>query len=244
MLLILMYHRVHGRAVMAGALRTHLNYIRDHHPVVLPGDELPRGELSVCLSFDDATVDFRHQVYPLLQELDTRALVALPSRFIEVATNLPLETRLAAQDRAVMVGDYSTDGCPLCTWEELREMQDSGRVRCASHSHNHANMTDPATDVAGEIELSTQSMLRHLGRAPETFVYPYGASNRWVQGELSRRFRYAMRIGSAMNRGWDDNGGLLYRVDAENFWPGGGVWSLSDALRYRLKYLGNRLRGK
>jgi peptidoglycan/xylan/chitin deacetylase (PgdA/CDA1 family) len=244
MLLILMYHRVHGRGLTPNALRSHLDYIRDHHPVVLPGDALPRNELSVCLTFDDATVDFYHELYPLLHELDLRALVAIPTAFVSPATALPMQTRLAAQDRTAMSGEYSSDGCPLCSWEELREMQASGRVHCASHSHSHANMAAPDTDVEGELLKSSRVMTESLGEAPVSFVYPYGATNRGVQAQVKRHFRYAMRIGTAMNRGWEDNGGLLYRVDAEAFWPRGKVWSVGDAVRYRLKYLGNRVRGK
>ena len=61
---------------------------------------------------------------------------------------------------------------------------------------------------------------------------------------MRRHFRYAMRIGSAINRHWDGSAGLLYRVDAEHFWPAGRVWSFTDAVRWRLSYLGNRLRGR
>ena len=244
MLLILMYHRVHGVAARPDALRTHLRYLRDHHPVLLPGESLPSGELSVCLTFDDATVDFYHELYPLLDELDLHALVALPTAYILPSTDLPMETRLMAQNRANMQSDYSTDGCPLCTWEELREMQAGGRVQCASHSHSHANMGHADTDVAGELTTSARLMEEQLGEAPNCFVFPYGGTSRAAQAQTLQHYRYAMRIGTAMNRGWDNNGGLLYRVDAEAFWPQGKVWSFGDGVRYRLKYLGNRVRGK
>ncbi len=244
MLLILMYHRVHGRGAAPDALRRHLSLIRDRHPVVLPGDALPQGELSVCLTFDDATADFYLELYPLLQELDLRALVAIPTAFIQQSTDLPAATRLAAQDRAAMHGDYSSDGCPLCTWEELREMQASVRVHCAAHGHRHAGMGQPDTDVTAELTDSHTTLTRELGRPPTTFVYPYGDTNRNVQQQVRRHYRYAMRIGTALNPGWNSNDGLLYRVDAEAFWPEGRLWSPTEGLRYRLKYFGNRLRGK
>lgn len=244
MLLILMYHRVHGRGRDPEALRTHLRLIRERHPVVLPGEPLPHGRLSVCLSFDDATADFRHEVYPLLRELDCRALVAVPTRYIQADTELDLARRLAAQEAALMSGDYAAADCPLCTWAELREMQDSGLVACASHSHSHADLADPRTDLDQELDRSAELMERYLGRRPDTLVYPYGASNRAVQREVARRYPHAMRIGSALNSGWRSDGGPLYRVDAEHFWPGAGLWSRADTLGWGLKYLGNRLRGK
>ena len=101
MLLILMYHRVHGQERVAGALRTHLSYLKQHHPVVLPGDPLPGGETSVCLTFDDATADFYQQVYPLLRELELQAMVAVPTAYIAEDTADPADRRLAAQQQAV-----------------------------------------------------------------------------------------------------------------------------------------------
>lgn len=244
MLLILMYHRVYRQGRVADALATHLRYLRDHHPIVLPGDPLPKGELSVCLTFDDATVDFRQVLHPLLERLDARALVAIPTAYIEDSTDQSMDTRLRAQDSAAMSGDYAVNGSPLCTWEELRKLQAGGRVHCASHSHSHANMADPDTDVEAELTRSAVAIQYHLGSPPSTFVYPYGRSSRTVQRRVRRHYRYAMRIGSAINRGWDDNQGLLYRVDAEHFWPDGRTWSFGDSVKYRLKYLGNRLRGR
>lgn len=243
MLLVLMYHRVH-RVAGANVLREHLHALRDCYPLVLPGDPLPQNRLSVCLSFDDATVDFYHEVYPLLQELCCKALVAVPTRYIQPDSDLSMARRLSAQGEASMDGDYSNAGCPLCTWAELRIMQESGLVNCASHSHSHTNLADPETDVISELRRSADLMEQQLGRRPDTFVYPYGGSNRLVQQEAASIYPHTMRIGSAVNRGWNNRGGLLYRVDAEHFWPRGKLWTNYDMLRWRLKYFANRLRGK
>jgi peptidoglycan/xylan/chitin deacetylase (PgdA/CDA1 family) len=241
MLLILMYHRVHRVGRVPNALATHFRYLRDHHPMVLPGDPLEAGRINVCLTFDDATVDFRHQVYPLLETLDARALVAVPTAYVEQDTAIPLATRLAAQQTGAMARGYTVTGSPLCTWRELSEMQASGRVLCASHGHSHADLSVPDVDLEREVQLSAAALEEHLGVLPNTFVYPYGRTSRAARVQVGRRFRYSMRIGAAINLGWAP---LLYRVDAERFWPDGRVWSLTDALRWRLNYLGNRLRGK
>jgi peptidoglycan/xylan/chitin deacetylase (PgdA/CDA1 family) len=209
--------------------------------LVLPGEPLAPGRLNICLTFDDATADFRHQVYPLLQALDGRALVAVPTAYVEESTAASLETRLAAQGTVAMGGDYAVPGSPLCTWAELREMQDSGRVTCAAHGHRHLDMARPEADVTLELALSAAALERHLGRPPDTFVYPFGRSTRAVQRRVAERFPFAMRIGGAVNAGWAP---LLYRVDAERFWPDGALWSSADALRWRLKYLANRVRGR
>ncbi len=244
MLLILMYHRVHGVGLGPDTLRQHLQYLADRHPIVWPGDPLPRRELSVCITFDDATVDFYQEVYPLLDKLDLKAMVAVPTSYIEQDTSLIMQDRLMAQNRVIMSGDYATEGCPLCTWTELRQMQAGGRVQCASHGHGHADLSAADADLETELGLSRKLLSDQTGQIPQCFVFPYGNTNRVVNRRVLREYRYAMRIGTALNLGWGDNGGLLYRVDAENFWPQGKVWSLTDQISYRLKYMANRLRNK
>lgn len=244
MLLILMYHQVHGIGRIPEALGTHIGYLCDHHPLVLPGEALTRGCVNVCLTFDDATVDFCYHVFPLLKRLASRALVAVPTGWIEATTEVPLRSRLAAQQAAAASGRYAVTGSPLCTWRELRDMQNSGWVQCAAHGHSHVDMRAADTDVERELTLSFAALHQQLGQAPQTFVYPYGGTRRDVQLQVRQRFPYAMRIGSAINRDWSGNQGLLYRVNAEHFWPDGKVWSFRDAVRWRIKYLVNRFRGK
>lgn len=244
MLLILMYHRVEGIGAPAGALRQHLTYLVDHHPLVWPGDPLPRGELAVCLTFDDATADFHHAVFPLLEDLNARALVAVPTRHVEPDTDAPWPTRLAAQTRAIQHDDYATPGSPLCTWRELRAMQASGRVRCVAHGHAHVPLTHPGVDLDQELKRPRERLHDELGIAPDTFVFPYGRTSPALNRRVLSHYRYAMRIGSALNRDWTTRDGLLYRVDAEHFWPRGRRVTWRHQAGYALKYLTNRLRGR
>jgi peptidoglycan/xylan/chitin deacetylase (PgdA/CDA1 family) len=146
--------------------------------VVWPGDPLPRGELSVCLTFDDASVDFFQEVYPLLDELDTKAIVAVPTHYIEADTETPMQARLVAQSAVLMSGEYACAGSPLCTWAELKLMHASGRVQCASHSHSHADLCAPRPDFDTELGLSRRLLAENLETAPQSFVFPYGNTRR------------------------------------------------------------------
>jgi peptidoglycan/xylan/chitin deacetylase (PgdA/CDA1 family) len=244
MLLILMYHRVYGVGRGEAALRQHLRSVITRYPVVLPGQRLEEGRLSVCLTFDDATVDFYHLVYPVLQELELTALVGVPTAFIEQRTTLNMAERLDRQSRHVMGADYKYGDSALCTWSELAEMQASGRVSCAGHGHYHGSMTDEETDVDAEVDQSFQTLERKLGVQPDAFIFPYGSANRRALQAVGRRFRYAMRIGGALNRNWGKPSEFLYRVDAEHFWPKGQRWPLQNMLLWSLKRRLNRLRGK
>jgi peptidoglycan/xylan/chitin deacetylase (PgdA/CDA1 family) len=244
MLLILMYHRIHLVGGGPSGLQRHLRSLLGRYPVVLPGEPLEAKKLSVCLTFDDATVDFYHLVYPLLEELKLTALVGVPTAFIEDETSLSMEERLDRQSRHVMGQSYWGSDGALCTWMELAEMQASGRVRCAAHGHYHSSMTDGDTNLDEEADRSLQTLERQLGAEPDTFIFPYGAADRRALQAVGRRFRYAMRIGGAVNRAWGKPGDFLYRVDAEHFWPQGRLWTLRDMLLWRLKWGVNRLRGK
>lgn len=219
MLLILMYHQVQDVARKSNALEQHLRYLIEHYPIVLPGESLRANEINICLTFDDAKIDFYTDVFPLLDKLNGRAIVAVPTNLIGTTKD-------------------------FCTWNHLQEMQASGLVYCASHGHNHLDLSIPGIDVMAEIQSSITNLKRHLGSAPHTFIYPYGRTNREVHMLVTKHFLYAMRIGSAMNWDWSGNAGLLYRVDAENFWPHQRVWSFTDAMRWRVKYYVNRLRDK
>jgi peptidoglycan/xylan/chitin deacetylase (PgdA/CDA1 family) len=112
MLMILMYHRV-GRGSHSNpraVLKEHLTYIKHRYPVVLPGDPLRSG-LNVCLTFDDATSDFYHEVYPLLKSLQLPAVLAVPVNLIGTAG--------------------------YCTWDQLKEMKE---IEIASHSMSHVDL--------------------------------------------------------------------------------------------------------
>jgi peptidoglycan/xylan/chitin deacetylase (PgdA/CDA1 family) len=244
MLLILMYHRVYGLGGWPAALRLHLRSLAERCAVVLPGQPIDRDRLSVCLTFDDATVDFYKCVYPLLLELELSAVVGVPTAFIQQGTHLSMEDRLDRQARCIMAPGYKQGDGALCTWSELAEMQASGRVSCAGHGHYHGSMTDKETDVDAEVDQSFQTLQRKLGLTPDVFIFPYGSADRRALQAVGRRFRYAMRIGGAINRDWGKPGEFLYRVDAEHFWPQGRLWTLRDMLHWRLKWGVNRLRGK
>src|SRR5262245_40280321 len=101
MLLALMYHRtsagpgVDKYANSVAMLRDHFMFLKEHYPLLLPGDSLSKQRLSVCLTFDDATFDFYHFIFPLLKEMNIRALLGVPVHYILEKTDLSPEERLS-----------------------------------------------------------------------------------------------------------------------------------------------------
>ncbi|SMP41183.1 Polysaccharide deacetylase [Desulfonatronum zhilinae] len=243
MLAVLMYHDVvPGGGKYANdpdLLRAHLEYVRANHPVVLPGEPLQPGKLNVCLTFDDAHVGFFHFAYPLLRELGLRAVVGVSTDVIREETTAPIHDRLRVSSQA---GRNGNTAC-FCTWRELREMQDSGTALAACHSAGHQDLTGPGVDLDREIRSAGQIIADHLGRFPNTYVYPSGLVNRRIDRLTARHYPYRMRIGAALNHGWrNPGGGPLYRLQGDGLHdergPLGALW------KPRLRFYWNVLRGR
>lgn len=243
MLAILMYHDVvpgGGKYANDPALlRAHLAYIRDNHPVVLPGEPLQPGKLSVCLTFDDAHVGFFHFAFPLLRELGLKAVVGVSTDVIRDETAIAMPDRLSVSSQAGRRGNPTG----FCTWRELREMQDSETVQTACHSAGHQDLTAPGVDLDREIQGAGQTIAVHLGRFPNTYVYPSGLVNRRIDRLTARHYPYRLRIGAALNHGWrNPGGGPLYRLQGDRLRDERGP--LRALWKPRLRYYWNVLRGR
>ena len=244
MLAVLMYHDVTpggGKYANDPAmLQAHLEYLREHHPVILPGDALVPGKLNVCLTFDDAHVSFYHAVYPLLTQLGLKAVIGVSTDFVLERTDVPLARRLETSSQAGHAGTTGLNRACFCTWEELREMHGSGMVHVACHSASHQDLTGPGADLDREIRGAGQCIAEHLGRFPVTFVFPLGRVNRRVNRIAAERYPYRMRIGAALNKGWTNRDGILCRLQCDNLQTPQGP--LAALWRPRLKYFLNVLR--
>lgn len=244
MLLILMYHRaVEGRyGNPASVLRSHFQYLRERYAIVVPGENLKPGQLSLCLTFDDAYVDFYAYVFPLLREFSLRAVLAVPTGFILPRTDLSLQERLSVPAEQAMQQDNFRAKVPFCTWEEIREMTGSGLVEAASHSHRHVDLTRPGVDLESETLQSKGLLEQHLGRSISTLVYPFGRVNARAHSFARRHYVFAMRIGAAVNTNWRPARQPLCRVGADRLPNITRLLRWDRLAGYRLKGLVNGLR--
>lgn len=218
MILTLMYHRV-GLGKHANAqevLREHFLFLKERYSLVLPGDTLAPRTLSVCLTFDDATFDFYHHVFPLLKELKIRVLLGVPVHYIMHSTKLLSEERLSVPYTLMMQEGFYDQKIPFCTWEELHEMVDSGCVEVASHSYLHCNLTFDFVDLNREVVHSKNLIEQNLAQPVSSFIYPFGKVTPALQEYVSYHYPYAFRIGSALNFGWGNGKKPLSRMPADN----------------------------
>ncbi len=218
MMLAFLYHRVgDGKYANSPAMmEKNLTWIADNFRVVLPGEPLKRLSIDVCLTFDDATYDFYHYLFPMLKRLKLRALLAVPTQFIQTSTTIDPAKRLSIPYSLAMKEDIYRTHCPFCTWQELREMTQSGFVEIASHSIHHQNLLTPGLDLDLEIRGSKQILEDQLQVPVRTFVYPLGKFSRKVHEQVKRDYEFAMRIGTAWNMSWQNMSGIIYRVISDN----------------------------
>jgi peptidoglycan/xylan/chitin deacetylase (PgdA/CDA1 family) len=241
MLLIPLYHSI-GEGKYSNTLemfKKHLEYLLENFSIVAPGDELPQKHNAVCLSFDDAFADFYIHVFPLLKEYGIKALLAVPTKYILEKTLVPTEERLAVSYSSAM--ECYKEKAPYCTWEELKEMVDSGCVVIASHSHSHVDLTSRHADKAVEVCLSKQILEDKLGGKITSFVYPFGKVNHDIHSHVQEQYSYALRIGGAANTCWDTSSKLLYRFNADNLPSPEHPFKKAALCQYAAKGFFNRL---
>ncbi|HWR58715.1 MAG TPA: polysaccharide deacetylase family protein [Thermodesulfovibrionales bacterium] len=246
MLLILLYHRIDAAKYpkRLDMFSAHLRYLSKRYPIVLPGDPLPPGKMSVCLTFDDAYFDFYQHVFPLLTEFRVKTLLSVPTKYILNGTTLDSNARLSVPSDRAMTGAVFEEKAPFCTWDELSEMVATGLVEVASHSHSHRALTEPGADLTEELVASKRRLEDRLHKKITTFVYPFGKVNRRVHSAVAANYPFAMRIGTALNKDWHNSKGLLYRVDADGLPNPAQPFSKTNLSRYMFNYLVNTVRGK
>jgi peptidoglycan/xylan/chitin deacetylase (PgdA/CDA1 family) len=95
------------------------------------------------------------------------------------------------------------------SWDQIREMVDSGLCEIASHSVTHRAMTLLPDEVAmGELTRSRQTVLEHLSLTPEAFFYPLGDHDRRIR-RLTKQSGYRAAFVA--------HGGPIV-VDTPRFW--------------------------
>lgn len=161
----LQYLKEHGYTTVV--VQDLIDYVND-------GTPLP--EKPIMLTFDDGYYNNYLYAYPLLQKYQSKMVLSPIGRYTEQYSK---EEALHA--------NYSN-----ATWEQLKEMIDSGLVEVQNHSYDmHSDGTKGkrkgAKRVSGEtVEQYTQAlkedvqrmqdaMAQNTGFTPTAFTYPFGA---------------------------------------------------------------------
>lgn len=245
MLAILMYHRVHNTPFKAEiqSFEKQLETLVQRYKIVVPGQPLSPTRLNVCLTFDDAYYDFYHYVFPLLKKWQIQAVLAVPAGLILDNTEIDSETRLAIPYNKALTSHRT--GAALCTWDEINEMLAEKAILLAAHGLTHVHLTEDPALLEREVIHPKTIIKTKTGQETSTFVYPYGRMTRRINRLVTAHYPHAMRIGTALNRGWNNKGRVLYRINTEDFWPKEKpMLTYLHCLNLSLRLANNRLRFK
>ncbi len=204
-------------------LISHFKWLKENGYTVISIDDIinakegrkPLPPQSVLLTFDDGYSSFYTRIYPLLKLYNYPAVYGLVGKWQET----PL-------DKSFTYGKVTKSRNILLTWDEVKEMMDSGLVEIASHSYNghYGALSNPqgntrpfyttlqydtATQqyeseaayiqrVEEDIKRSSDVIFEHTGVRPRMMLWPFGAYNYIVQ-ELANK--YGMHITATLDNG-------------------------------------------
>ena len=105
----------------------------------------------VLLTFDDGTLDTYQALFPILQERKVKATIFLITDFIGTQP------------------DYMT-------WDQIKQMQQSGLVEFGSHTCSHARLRQLTDEqILHELTQSKKIIEEKLGVPCLSFCYPFGS---------------------------------------------------------------------
>ena len=171
---ILMYHsisddpepgtRPYYRTATTPAIFTeHMAYLHQNgYTTIGPKDAAKRltndasAETSkvAVITFDDGFLDFYTHAFPVLQRYGFKAIVYLPTGFIDASRT-------------------SFKGKECMTWNEVRELHRHGML-FGSHTVSHPQLHDlNRLSIEQEVGQSKQTIEQNLGASADSFAYPY-----------------------------------------------------------------------
>ncbi|MFQ5982357.1 MAG: poly-beta-1,6-N-acetyl-D-glucosamine N-deacetylase PgaB, partial [Woeseiaceae bacterium] len=204
-------------AVSTQNLAAHFAWLDHHGYTAISVDDLiaaarnerPLPDKAVLLTFDDTYTD----VYPLLKIFKYPAVVSVVTDWLDMSP-----------DQTVEYGKRQLGHDDFISWDEAREMQDSGLVEIASHSANlhHGIVANPQGNlipaaitraynggryesykdfrarIAADIARSTKSIDAALGSSPRVMTWPYG---KYTQTNLELADKLGMPISLTLEVG-------------------------------------------
>ncbi len=187
---VLMYHHVmpvkSSLNVMPEIFEEQLRGLKTRGWKILDSQEFiyllsnPREKRKKCLliTFDDGFLDNYLYAYPILKKYCMKAVLFVATDFIihmdlkrQKFTPLPHKEmwKLAFSERKYEV---------MCTWEELKEMEESGTFDIQSHGHSHKIpdfiKKSDYKSLEGDLNLGMQLLIQHLNKKPLHLAWPKG----------------------------------------------------------------------
>ena len=188
------------QTISAQMLIKHFNWLKENGYNVISWQQVidaenGKGTLpdnAVLLSFDDGYETMYNVVFPLLKAYNYPAVFAPVTGWLDTPAN-----------KKIAYADKMLDRSVFATWSQVKEMEQSGLVEVASHTHNlhnGINANPSGSQLPGVIApeykngkyetedayknrlksdftRSAQTLTNHIGKKPRVIVWPYGQFN-------------------------------------------------------------------
>ena len=135
-------------------------------------DDLARD--SVVLTFDDGFADVHAHAWPHLRDRRLPFTVYVATAYVGGQMHWDGSTARAAG--------------PGLTWDQLREMVESGLCTLGNHTHTHAR---PKLTTAAELDRCSDELDARLGVRPQHFAFTWGIASEGTRPLVEERFRSA-----------------------------------------------------
>ncbi|WP_201456546.1 polysaccharide deacetylase family protein [Chlamydia sp. 17-3921] len=181
------------------ALKRYLLLLKQHYPIILPGDPLRR--ISLILTFDFASIDFYTSVFPFLQQHQIPAVIGIAWRYVSpnTAKALSLAHRLEPSDTLAFQDEVFLNHMPFCSQEEILTMASSPLIQVASSGFAVRNLQHSPPYLATEVFLSKHYIKAMTGQFPKAFFYPFGKYDAESQKYVARHYDYSFILGNTVN---------------------------------------------
>lgn len=196
---ILLYHRIEdtpaSTATPPEVFRQHLELLKDQGWKSLSSDEfayyMQSGRMmpvrSFLITFDDGHQSVRAVAFDILKELDFKAINFVCTKYLRGAAHGE-SAPLSQEDAAIYL-----------SWDQVREMQESGIIDNQSHSHSHTRFDHwKLADIRRDLEISMNLLTQELRLPASHFTHlawPWGLSNqKWRVVAASLGFEYQYNV--------------------------------------------------
>ena len=180
--------------------------------------EAPSGR-TVVITFDDAYRSVLECAKPILDRLDMRASIYVPTDWPDRGGPM------SWPGIAHWVGTEHEHELACLSWEELRSLEDAG-WEVGSHTCSHPRLAELASEdeIAPELEASRRTCEERLQRPCRSIAYPYGSYDERV-------------VAAAERAGYDFGLTLPHGLHGPRplAWPRIGIYHADRNWRWRLK---------
>jgi len=179
---------------------------------------------AILLTFDDGYQSVYQYAFPVLKMFNIPAVIALVGNWLEQKDTIDFDGKKVPRS-------------DILSWDELKEMQQSGLIEIASHSHslhqgilaNPQGNKEPAATtrsydsqqqkyedeshyqqrIRADLKQNNELLRKHFGYSPRIIVWPYGRYNSTTKDIA---LKLGMPIGLTLDDGANTASTPLYRL--------------------------------